>query len=333
MASQTDRAQEIGKGETVPPHHREVDSQNAHRHNPAADAAMHDEKQAKRQSYRDSEKSIVAPNGSAMPTSTVLRYLVTLRKPTLDFWTITISPERPSPAPPSWQLVYSTTRDATMHRKTPCFARKASASEIATIKFPKVVWPGCGPTITFQPHEAEIEERGARHVSPTDRFMACTGWLSTTYGIDLPALSGVRVEWKTSTDQGAVAAAVGSPPVKTPSEIIHEKQPEWVGPHDNAEGSGSYGDRDPRTPFPTQVLAAENSDKILAAYTRSAPWAKHSGILTIPQSDTLTEHLIEDIVVICAAMVGMQDRIGLTSALIESGYDNIVRGKGKSWVK
>ncbi|EME40099.1 hypothetical protein DOTSEDRAFT_28019 [Dothistroma septosporum NZE10] len=138
----------------------------------------------------------------------------------MDFKTVAICPESPSSELHSWQLLYITSHQTAMHRLVPGTNERATSRNIATIKFPKVIWPGCGPTITFQPHEVEIKKRGLRHGSPTDRFMACTGRLSTSYGIDLSALGGARVKWKAPTRQEPESAWQGRELEQNPRMVV-----------------------------------------------------------------------------------------------------------------
>lgn len=86
------------------------------------------------------------------------------------------------------------------------------------------------------------------------------------------------------------------------------------------------------TPFPPQQLVEELSKRVLATYARAAPWAKHQGYLKIlPFEQELTAEVIEGIVIATAALVGMQDAMGVTASLIESGVDSVrIMGKGKS---
>lgn len=101
------------------------------------------------------------------------------------------------------------------------------------------------------------------------------------------------------------------------------------------------------TPFTTQYLVdAQTESHVLAQYTRSAPWASERGILEVfPHSrrgaaddgglqqqplQVGESAFIEGVVISCAAMVGMQDRLGLVSSLVEAGVESYAAtGKGK----
>ncbi|KAK7959824.1 uncharacterized protein PG986_004678 [Apiospora aurea] len=192
--------------------------------------------------------------------------------------------------------------------------------EVAALKYPEFIVPGwCGVTVTFLPkhhvHDAvgtgmELE-MGVEERKPTKRFMHCTGVMSTKYAMEFPELGGGA-----SSSSQAAAAAAGF----DLSSLFPNNWNNW-------------------TPFLTQYLVDEAEEKhVLAQYTRSAPWASERGILKIfPQNGreeggakTQFEDpvFIEEIVIACAAMVGMQDRLGMVSSLVEAGAEAYA-GKGK----
>lgn len=285
-----------------------------------------DEKQRLRQSLRSLTDSCLPQN----PQNGSLGFAVDFKKPMLDFWTMNITPSEPLPELSYWQLKYHTRYKATVRRHAPEPQSRLPLKEVAEIKFPESsqIWPGCGPTITFWPHEEEIQKRGLRHVSATDKFMHCTGWLTSKFALDLPALGGMRVIWKVARD-GDPASETDSTS-RPSSSSTSEKAPLKSSPGDGSESktkSASW------TPFPIQHLVKEWSSQVLATYSRAAPWSKHEGYLTIlPFEQDLSAEVIEGIVISTAAMIGMQHAIGLAGSLIESGFGSM-RGKGKGKAK
>ncbi|KAK4497525.1 hypothetical protein PRZ48_011976 [Zasmidium cellare] len=278
-----------------------------------------DEKERLRQSLRSMSSASIPP----YPTAGMLELVVDFKKPMLDFWTLNITPLEPLPELSYWQLRYSSRYKATMRRQAPEPQSNFPLKEVAEIKFPETMKPDCGPTITFWPHEDEIERRGLRHVSATDRFMHCTGWFTSKCALDLPALGSSRVVWlvpKGKDSEQGPTARKGS----TTSEKPFEQ-------HSSAERRRSTIKDQVWTPFPTQHLVEESSNRIVATYSRAAPWSKHEGYLTIlPSEGGMAAEVIEGIVITTAAMIGMQDANGMAASLIESGFDSVrTRGKGK----
>ncbi|KAF2169551.1 hypothetical protein M409DRAFT_19963 [Zasmidium cellare ATCC 36951] len=283
-----------------------------------------DEKERLRHSLRSTSSPSIPP----YPATGMLELVVDFKKPMLDFWTLNITPLELLPELSYWQLRYSTRYKATMRRHAPEPQSNFPLREVAEIKFPENVKPDCGPLITFWPHEEEIERAGLRHVSATERYMHCSGWVAIKFALDLPALGGSRVVWmvpkgrETTKDSEQEANVERNPSTS-------EKAPDEPSSKDRRRStvkSLSW------TPFPTQHLVEEWSNRIVATYTRAAPWSKHQGYLTIlPSERGLTAEIIEGIVIATAAMVGMQDAIGMASSLIESGFDSVRnKGKGKS---
>ncbi|KAF7198141.1 hypothetical protein HII31_00497 [Pseudocercospora fuligena] len=280
--------------------------------------------------------SITSTTHAGIPLSFTLSWRRALfeRKPYFDCPALSIVPTNNQPLPASspglpttshWQLNYEKKYFARLHRYAPEQAQgDIPYRQVAEISYPDFMWPNGGVKITFEPHEEEISRRGSRHVSRTDKMMVRQGWWSAKYGIDLPVLGGSRVEWVNAAIPPT--ANQNDLPTKTSrAERLNLKPGEthlvtvgevWE------DMKRKYSD-DSWSPYPVQNLVEEVSGRVLAVFTRARPMQKLAGRLEIlpPRDDVqvgLPEY-IEGIVVACAAMVGMKDRMGIMSSLVEAG--------------
>ncbi|KAK8030118.1 hypothetical protein PG993_011409 [Apiospora rasikravindrae] len=261
-----------------------------------------------------------------------------------------------------WEVEYTSKYQATMKRTAgPGPAREkgegegeekeaaAQSRDVARLKYPEFIVPGwCGVTVTFLPHEAEV---GAEAVpGRAVNFMHCTGVMATKYAMEYPVMRG--------RGGGQVQAQGGDEKQQQQQSFMAEKAMLGAGSNNPAAaattqnlsaassspaaaaGGFDFGSlfSNNWTPFLTQYLVDESEEKhVLAQYTRSAPWATERGILKIfPQNEspdgTMPQFegpaFIEGILISCAAMVGMQDRLGMVSSLVEAGAEAYA-GKGK----
>ncbi|KAK7995560.1 hypothetical protein PG990_014333 [Apiospora arundinis] len=266
-----------------------------------------------------------------------------------------------------WEVDYTSKYQATMNRLGAGADATSSAPaprNVATFKYPEFILPSaCGVTITFLPHENE----NPRHASPTIRFMHTTGMVTTKYALDLPVMRNGRYVWQTSYrgGDGKGQAPQGDEKARLLQQQQQQQQQFYMSekgmnnagnptttPHQPPTPSSSSAAAaaeqpfdfsnlfsDTWTPYTTQYLVDEREQThVLARYTRAAPWAAERGKLEIfldnrredglQPLDTGRAALVEGIVISCAAMVGMQDRLGLASSLVEAYADSYV-GKGK----
>lgn len=263
-----------------------------------------------------------------------------------------------------WEVDYTSKYNATMNRLEGAGAATTTPPprNVATFKFPEFIVPSaCGVTITFMPHEAE----DPRHASPTVRFMHTTGMVTTKYALDLPVMRNARYVWQTSyrgsDDRGGAGQTQGDEKARLQQHFSMAEKGIHAGvggnpttPPSRAQAPSASSSRsvatapafdfsnllsDTWTPYTTQYLVNDEQGHthVLARYTRAAPWASERGKLEIFLSNKrddglqpkfLGAALVEGIIISCAAMVGMQDRLGLASSLVEAYADNYV-GKGK----
>ncbi|KAK7934657.1 hypothetical protein PG985_000152 [Apiospora marii] len=139
-------------------------------------------------------------------------------------------------------------------------------------------------------------------------------------------------------DGGNQAAATATTTTATPQ---NPSVSSTSSPHGSAAGAAldlSAIFSNSWTPFtPLYLVDAESESHVLAQYTRSAPWASERGILEVfphrrgnAEPQQIGEAaFVEGVVIACAAMVGMQDRLGLVSSLVEAGAEGYYAGKGK----
>lgn len=267
----------------------------------------HNEKQTFHKQPQEIETSEFAAEPST-PANGPLQFRVQMRRPLLDFWTISITPLQAVPDLSGWELTYTSKHTANMRRHAAAPQERLVLREIADITFPKPkdIWPGCGPIIKFFPHEAETERKGHRHATPTDRFMQCTGWLTQKYALDLPALNGARVVWEVSDKNLPMADGAthaGSERSGKGKEVLDVQASRAVDQPSASKEKQSW------TPFSRQYLVEEYSEDVHASYLRAAPWSKYSGTLTIAPGSS--PELVEGVVITTAAMVAMQYYIGL----------------------
>ncbi|CAK3880496.1 Hypothetical predicted protein [Lecanosticta acicola] len=286
--------------------------------------------------------SVQTTTDSGLP----LTFTFTWRRPWTDYPALLMTPCTPLQAADSfiqptseWRLNYEKKYFARLHRYG---ADKDKGDfpmrQVAEVKYPEFKLGG-GPVITFEPHEEEIARRGARHVSRTDRLMLCTGWFSSRFGIDLPVSNGARCEWRAVRAEGKEndleaqeGVTVNPAAVKTPGSTIIERRPAKAQtPMETFEQARKFVQDNSWTPYPTQELVEEVFGTVRARYTRAAPWATRDGTLEIlqPEGTQITPGYIEGIVIVAAAMVGMQDRMGLASALVEAGAESIMANNAR----
>jgi hypothetical protein len=281
--------------------------------------------------------SSIDPNPALIPQNDVipLKYTLSWKRPLLAYPTLSIRPTCTSTIPSTipntpptshWTLNYDNKYSTRLNRhaariepdQTPHPTR-----QIAEIKFPTFIWPGCGPTVIFEPHEEEIARRGSNNnnnnATRTETSLRCKGTIfTTTHAIDLPILPGSRVVWQaipppqvggpsgSKLDSSTASPAAAPRPVKlvTVGDIVAQARKTI---HDETW-----------TPYPQLRLVVEGDGTVLATYSRAAPWARDFGSLEIvpPSAGSATSEYVEGIVVGCVAVVGMQNRMGLASSLL-----------------
>ncbi|USW59356.1 hypothetical protein Slin15195_G126750 [Septoria linicola] len=309
-----------------------------------------------------------------------LAYTFAWHRPILDFPNLHIAPTNnaaiPSsypdiPPTASWRLNYDSKYHARLQRYTA--AQTASDRhtaqvgdfpfrQIAEVKFPEFIIPGagCGATVKFDPHEEELARLGnvsnissGKKPSPrVQKFMQCTGWLSTRYSMEIPVLDHLQASWKTIPRPRTTRIVSGGvSETQEETAIVERKTSDIERQARNRNVKlitiGDLIDQARRTlndetwtPYAPQQLIIEFDGRCVATYQRASPWAKHAGTLTIRQPEIgqvqVTPEFIEGIIIATAAMVGMQDRIGLASGLMEAantsskwGLD--VADKSASW--
>ncbi|KAK4631129.1 hypothetical protein CLAFUW4_02370 [Fulvia fulva] len=275
-------------------------------------------------------------------------FTLSWRRPLTDYPSLTITPNSSSSDASSyWRLNYQTKYFARLHRYSATDARVDGdfpARQVAELKFPEFIWPGCGPTLKLEPYDEAVGPRRA------DIFMRCTGWMTTRYAVDVPVLGGARCTWRTLRP---VKRDVPTPPIG--EDAAHSQDgPSWQ-PDPDVDGrlTLSSTSSEPRqlltvgdlvsqaknlindetwTPYPPHHLimgTSPNSGRIIATYTRAAPWNKNAGTLSINTDHSTSPEYIEGIIIACAAMVGMQDRMGLASSLMEASTESIMASKRK----
>ncbi|EME47259.1 hypothetical protein DOTSEDRAFT_69264 [Dothistroma septosporum NZE10] len=265
-------------------------------------------------------------------------FTLSWRRPLTDYPSLTITPDAESDS--YWRLNYQTKYFARLHRYQSTQARVDGdfpARQVAEMKFPDFIWPGCGPTIKLEPYD---EAAGPRRA---DIFMKCTGWLTTRYAVDVPVLGGARCTWRTlrsvnkgtTNGQGGEDVAPSShadPDVDgrltlsfNSTTTDEAKQLLTVG--DLIAQAKNLINNDAWTPYPPHYLImgpSANSERIIATYSRLAPWNRNAGTLSINSDHSTSPEYIEGIIIACAAMVGMQDRMGLASSLMEASTESVM---------
>lgn len=270
-------------------------------------------------------------------------YTFSWRRPLTDYSTLTITPN--TDAPCYWRLNYQSKYLARLYRYYPSQARVDSdfpARQVAEVKFPEFIWPGCGPTITFEPHEeAAAPER-------VGRFMKCTGWMTPRYTLEMPALGGAKCTWRAvrpskkdvnGAENGEAGevwwqgdAEAGAQPQEHVAQRTGNGEPQVTTVGDLIAQAKACINDDSWTPYPKQHFVmgtSANSGRVIAEYTRAAPWNKNAGVLSIitSQDGSTSPEYIESIIIACAAMVGMQDRMGLASSLMEASTESVMASR------
>ncbi|KAM3421887.1 hypothetical protein BST61_g2264 [Cercospora zeina] len=259
--------------------------------------------------------------------------------------------------------------------------------QVASYKFPDFIIPGAnsGVKVLFEPHEEELARLGtlsnvsAEHDETENKtskkkdkknkqssssgspqlqkFMQCTGWLSTKYTMDIPVLGHMQATFKTmarprpqsaqvagmvpgATNNYAPSHAPGTSygNTTTPEPPLHRVPSQYptnhatnANPNDNNrlitigdlidQARAKIADEN-FTPYPQHHLIVEFDGREVATYQRSAPWGKTSGRLIINKPEIgqvyLTPEFVEGIIIATVAMAGMQERIGLANGLMEA---------------
>ncbi|KAF2211104.1 hypothetical protein CERZMDRAFT_98835 [Cercospora zeae-maydis SCOH1-5] len=256
--------------------------------------------------------------------------------------------------------------------------------QVASYKFPDFIIPGTnsGVKVLFEPHEEELarlgnlsngwaehEEKENKKSKKKDRkdrqssscgppelqkFMQCTGWLSTKYTMEIPVLGHMQATFKTISRPRSQSAAMASgatnnyaPPPAPQTSYVDPTTPETSfhrvpSPYPTNNTTDANSNDNTRlitigglidqarakvvdesfTPYPQQHLIVEFDGREVATYQRSAPWGKTSGKLIINRPEVgqvyLTPEFVEGIIVATVAMAGMQERIGLANGLMEA---------------
>lgn len=266
-----------------------------------------------------------------------------------------------------WEVDYATKYAATMRRRRRAGGgpeeRPPSwghvAENVAELQYPEFIWPGwCGVDVTFLPPSAAADGAGGRGgAAPGKRFMHCTGVVTSRYAMDLPAMGGRRYVWQKThralEDGNGNGAGGGQGGQGGGGEKERLRRyyaatekggdgdqaattaPQNAAPHGSAAGALFASDW---TPFsPLYLVDAPGARHVLARYTRSAPWARARGVLEVfprrrgdagDPPAVGAAAFVEGVAVACAAMVGMQDRLGLAASLVEAGAESYA-GKGK----
>ncbi|KAK8112545.1 hypothetical protein PG984_013071 [Apiospora sp. TS-2023a] len=289
----------------------------------------------KRRAYHDA-----APTSSSSSQSEPLKYIVTVESATLQrekrisiepavrhddddgsedgqwgyYWTDT-----------RWEVSYDSKYTA---RMTQCAGGvrstgpEPSSHPVAEFKYPEFIWPGwCGVDIVFGSSLGNGNGSGQG---------------GQAVGNEKQRLQ----QYYSAMERGEG----GNPPAAATTTTANPQNPaSSASPHGSAAGAAldlTSLFSNNWTPFTPQYLVdAQTESHVLAQYTRSAPWASERGILEVfPSSRRADDGLqpqieesafIEGIVISCAAMVGMQDRLGLVSSLVEAGAESYAAGKGK----
>lgn len=332
VAAQQDSKE--AKPPPVPPKSIESHEQQASPEDSSTAAKPQNSLDEKKQPLPEPEK---APLLSSEPPSTTssgipLSFNFAWTRPWTDYPTLKIAPSAPLPShepktPPTaqWRLNYQKKYFARLHRYDDSGSKgDFPMRQVAEIKYPEFKVASGGPVITFEPHEAEIERRGARHVSRTQRMMVCSGWWSSRYAMDLVGPRAAAVEWRVvrereeDVEAGTAPAAAAREGPKTPEQVF--------------EYAKKLVTDDSWTPFPGQELVEQSSGNVLARYTRFAPWAKSTGKLELTQPDNveITPEYVEGLVIATAAMVGMQDRSGLAAGLVEASAESYMASRARN---
>lgn len=265
----------------------------------------------------------------------------------------TIPSSSPTVPPTShWRLNYDKKYHARLHRYTATpsdINRNTSQAgdfpfrQIAEIKFPEFIIPGagCGAMVKFDIHEEELTRlgsyatsRGKKPLPRVQKFMQCEGWLTTSYMMEVPVVDHLLATWKTAPRPKAANTA-GTGPVEPTKEtaIVERKTTDMereakkqnialVTIGDMIETAKRTLNNETWTPYAPQQLVVESDGRVVATYQRASPFAKHAGVLTIHETEiyraSSAAEFIEGIVIATTSMVGMQDRIGLASGLMEA---------------
>lgn len=278
-----------------------------------------------------------------------------------------IIPSTSPRVPPTahWRLNYYKKYHARLQRytATPNDADRNTAQaadfpfrQIAEIKFPEFIIPGvgCGATVKFDLHEEELARlgnfttvRGKKPLPRVQKFMQCEGWLTTSYIMEVPVLDHQQTSWKpvprpktAKTESGMVEAAKETAIVErktTDMEREAKKQNiTLVTIGDMIEAAKRTINNENWTPYSPQQLVVESDGRVVATYQRASPFAKHAGILTIhqpkPGQVSSLPEFVEGIIIATTAMVGMQDRIGLASSLMEAASTS-GKWSQEQWIK
>ncbi|KAK4629047.1 hypothetical protein CLAFUW4_08646 [Fulvia fulva] len=249
-------------------------------------------------------------------------YTFSWRRPLTDHPTLSITANDTSTNASHWRLNYQSKYSSRLHRYQADQARVDGdfpARQIAEIKFPEFILPGCGPTITFEAHEDAIDRKGSAHAMREDKFMKCSGWFTTQYALEVPSFGGARCTWRPA--QSATDPSQPSP--------ASTSQPQRITTGDLMAQAKRYMNDDTWTPYPNQQLIISQTNHIVATYTRAAPWAKDAGILHIvrPHDIQYLDEYIEGIIIATVAMVGMQDRLGLASSLMQASTEGVLASR------
>ncbi|CAK4031408.1 Hypothetical predicted protein [Lecanosticta acicola] len=272
-------------------------------------------------------------------------YTFLWRRPLTDYPTLTITPNADSRS--YWRLNYESKYFARLYRYQADQARvdgDIPARQVAEIKFPEFIWPGCGPAIKIEPHgEAAGPER-------KETFMKCAGWMTTRYSLDMSVLGGAKCTWRAIRPPKKDANGGGngqdadmpSQPDPTGSDsasptrgpLAQKSAGELVTVGDVIAQAKAYINDESWTPYPKLHLVlgtATSSGRVIASYSRAAPWNKNAGELSIvsSQHEPNSDEYTEGIIIACTAMVGMQDRMGLANSLMEASTESVVASKRK----
>lgn len=220
--------------------------------------------------------------------------------------------------------------------------------EMATFTYVEPLTNSSTPIVKFQPHEREIQSRGAGNVQATESLMSLMQdrWGSSKYMVDLPGnLGGLTVMWVFSHIEGFADGRLIANPQREEElasaetlklyadKAAKKREASTTSP---TQVSDSANDTTPTKSllsiFPVQNLVDVDTGRILATYTRSAPLSKTAGTLTIfPKLvagqtypyECLSSELIESIVIVTAAMVDVQTRNGVLAGLREAGAESM----------
>ncbi|CZT21770.1 uncharacterized protein RCC_07635 [Ramularia collo-cygni] len=287
-----------------------------------------------------------------------LRYVFAWSRPLLESPTLEIRPAdnatipSSSPAvPPTrlWRLNYDKKYHARLHRYTSTpqdYNSKAQLGDfpyrqIAEIKFPEFIIPGigCGAMVKFDMHEEELARlgsyataRGKKPMPRVQKFMQCEGWLTTSYTMEVPVLDHLQASWRTVPRPKGTNPGSGLENAKE-TAIVERKTTDMekeakkqnialVTISDMVAMAKRTLHDETWTPYAPQQLVVESDGRVIATYQRASPFAKHAGVLTIHNQElshvSCVPEFIEGIVIATTTMVGMQDRIGLASSLMEA---------------